>query len=156
MPLLIPPLILLALIYGAIRSFRFLSAQFGLTVALAVAVVAALIILAATLHWLRRRREVAANSADGHWTHELTGAWGALKLSADKRLCEIQIEAAQGAYIFADLQRAVLEPAGDAWFVRLEVRDAARPVWQLPMAGKRQAQQWERIMRLAIEQKLGG
>lgn len=154
MPLLIPPIILIALIYGAIRVFHILSTLYGLDVAIGVAAVTGLLILAAIAHWLRRRREVAANIADGHWTHELKGEWGVIRLSAGKRLCNVQVDAAKGDYIFADLQSATVEQQGGAWSVKLEVRNVARPVWQLPMAGKRQALQWARIFALAIAQKL--
>lgn len=155
MPFLIVPLILAALIYGAIGSFHWVSKQFGWGVAVGIASVIALLIGFAVLRWWRRRREVAANLADGYWSHELKGEWGAMRLSAGKRLCNVRIAAAQGAYIFADLQHAAAEQVGESWKLRLEVKDAKQPVWQVPMTGRRQALQWQRIMALAMAQKLG-
>ncbi len=154
MPILVALIAVIALIYGAVRAFDVLSVHFGSGVAIGAAVLAAAVVLAALAAWWRRRHEVAANIRDGDWTHELKGAWGEVRLSADKRLCNLQVDGAQGAYIFADLQAARAERDGDAWRVALEVKDRAQPVWRLPMSGERQARQWARILTLAIGQKL--
>ncbi|HEY3598767.1 MAG TPA: hypothetical protein VGL08_14800 [Paraburkholderia sp.] len=154
MPILVALLALIALIYGAVRAFDVLAAHFGMGVAIGAAVIAAALVLAALVWWWRRRREVAANIRDGDWTHELKDTWGEVRLSAGKRLCNLQVDGARGAYIFADLQRAQAERDGEVWRVALDVRDAAQPVWRLPMRGERQARQWVRIFTLAMAQKL--
>jgi hypothetical protein len=154
MPILVLLAVLAALIYGAVRSFDALSQHFGMQVAVAAAVVAALLLAAAVAWWWRRWREVAPNIHEGDWTHQLVGEWGVIRLAAEKRLCEIQVDGVKGAYIFADLQRAEAQQASGGWRLAIEVKDAARPQWLVPMSGARQARQWKRIFDLAIRQKL--
>src|SRR5580693_7916559 len=100
MPIIVALIALIALLYGAVRAFYALQAAFGLAVAVGVAVVVVLLLIAALAYWWRRRKEVAANVHDGDWTHELKGSWGAVRLGADKRLCEIRLGDEQGGYIF--------------------------------------------------------
>lgn len=154
MPILVALIALIALGYGAVRAFYALQAAFGLGVAVGVAVLVALLLIAAVAYWWRRRKEVAANVRDGDWTHEVKGSWGAVRLAAGKRLCEIYLGDEQGAYIFADLVGAEVQGEGGQWRVALKVKDAKRGVWVLPMSGERQARQWQRIFLLAMQQKL--
>jgi hypothetical protein len=154
MPIIVALIALIALAYGAVRAFYALQAAFGLGVAVGVAVLAALLVVAALAYWWRRRKEVAANVRDGDWTHELKGSWGAVRLAADKRLCEIRLGEEQGAYIFADLLGAEVQRPGAQWQVVLKVKDPKHQVWVLPMRDERQAKQWARILVLAMEQRL--
>jgi hypothetical protein len=154
MPIVVALLVLIALVWGAVHLFNVLAAQFGVGVAIGAAVLAAAIVVAAFAWWWRRRQEVAANIHDGDWSHQLKENWGEVRLSAGKRLCNLTLNGAQGAYIFADLRAAQAAHDGHAWRVALEVKDSARPVWQLPMRDERQARQWQRIFTLAIAQKL--
>lgn len=154
MPILVALIALIALGYGAVRAFYALQAAFGLGVAVGVAVLVALLLIAAVAYWWRRRKEVAANVRDGDWTHEVKGSWGAVRLAAGKRLCEIYLGDERGAYIFADLVGAEVQGEGGQWRVALKVKDAKRGVWVLPMSGERQARQWQRIFLLAMQQKL--
>ncbi|SMG27692.1 hypothetical protein [Paraburkholderia susongensis] len=156
MPIIVALIALIALVYGAVRAFYALQAAFGMAVAVGVAVLAALLLIGAIAYWLRRRREVAPNVRDGDWTHELKGTWGAVRLAAAKRLCEIRIGKEEGAYIFADLLGAeVQRGAADADArLALKVKDPRHGEWLVPMSDERQARQWQRIFSLAIEQKL--
>jgi hypothetical protein len=154
MPIVVGLAVLVALIYGAVWSFDALHTHFGLGVAVGVAVVVLALIAAAVGYWLRRRREVAANIHDGDWTHELKADWGRIRLAAGKRLCEIQVDGQQGAYIFADLQAAEVVPAGEQFKLAVKVRDVKHPVWDVPMRDRGQAVQWQRVFGLAIAQKL--
>ncbi|PCE26955.1 hypothetical protein BWP39_09205 [Paraburkholderia acidicola] len=155
MPILIVLIVLIALIYGAVWSFDTLAVLFGYGVAIGAAVVAAALLIAAIAWWWRRRRDVAANIHDGDWTHELKGGWGEVRLAAGKRLCNLQVDNVQGAYIFADLESATAQrDAQRGWQVELKVKDAKRPVWSLPVGDERRAKQWARIFTLAIQQKL--
>jgi len=154
MPILVLLFVFIALVYGAVRAFDFLSAQFGLGVAVGAAVVAAAAVLFAVAWWWRRRQEVAANIRDGDWTHELKGDWGEVRLAAAKRFLQVRVGEAVGDYIFADLVQAEAARAGEGWQVKLDVKGGPRPVWQLPMTGERQARQWVRIFALAAAQKL--
>ncbi|NML32198.1 hypothetical protein [Paraburkholderia antibiotica] len=154
MPILVALIALIALVYGAVRAFEGLEAAFGLAVAIGVAVLVGLLIVAALAYWWQRRREVAPNVRDGDWTHELKGSWGSLRLAAAKRLCEIRVGDAQGAYIFADLLGAEAQGQDAQARLALKVRDARHGEWLVPMAGAREARRWQRIFALAIEQKL--
>jgi hypothetical protein len=160
MPIVVALAVLVALIYGAVWSFHALSAHFGLGVATGVAVVAAALVVAGILYWLHRRREVAPNIArgqDGDWTHELRRDWGGVRLAAGKRLCDLRVGDERGGYIFADLRGARMEPAAGpdgAWQVLLDVKDAKRGEWRLPMRDRREALKWTRILTRAVEQKL--
>jgi hypothetical protein len=154
MPILVALIALIALVYGAVRAFHALQASFGLGVAIGVAVFVAVLLIAAVVYWWRRRQEVAPNVRDGDWTHELNGSWGSVRLAAGKRFCEIQVGDERGAYIFADLLGAEVRGREGQAQVALKVKDPKRGDWLVPMAGDRQAKQWQRIFRLAVEQKL--
>lgn len=154
MPIVVALFVLIALIYGAVQAFHALSAHFGLSVAIGVAILAAALVLAALAWWWRRRKEVAANIRDGDWTHELKGDWGSVRLAAAKRLCDVQVAGVRGSYIFADLREAQPVRDGERWQVKLGVQDARHPEWRLPMRSEREARQWSRIFLLAMGQKL--
>lgn len=154
MPIVVLLAVVAALIYGAVWSFDALSVRFGEPVAIGAAVVVAMLVAAALAWWRRRRREVAANIREGDWTHQLSGQWGTVRLAADKRLCDLQVEGVKGAYIFADLLQADTQAVGERWQLALKVKDAVRSEWVLPMNGARQARQWKRIFDLAIGQRL--
>lgn len=155
MPILVLLFVFAALVYGAVRSFQTLAMRFGTGVATGVAAVVAAALVTLLVSWLRRRREVAPNlRGEGDWTHRVAGVWGEARLAAGKRLCEVKLGDARGAYIFADLQGA--QPARDAngWQVALQVADARKPLWHLPMPSEREARRWARIFTLAMAQKL--
>lgn len=154
MPIIVALLALIALVYGAVRAFYALEASFGLAVAVGVAIVVALLVMAALAYWWRRRKEVAPNVRDGDWTHELNGSWGAVRLAAAKRLCEIRLGTEQGAYIFADLRGAQAQNVGGEWQLTVQVKDPRHGDWRVPMQNERQARQWRRIFLLAMDQKL--
>ncbi|WP_144142990.1 hypothetical protein [Paraburkholderia sp. BCC1884] len=154
MPILVALIALIALVYGAVRAFYALQAAFGLGVAVGVAVLVGLALIAAAVWWWRRRQAVASNIRDGDWTHELKGSWGAVRLAAGKRLCEVRLGEQRGAYIFADLLGAEVQGDGGQWRVALKVKDPRHQVWDLPMRNEGQAKQWRRIFMLAAEQKL--
>ena len=154
MPIVVALFALIALIYGCVQAFHALSVHFGLGVAVGVAILFAALVLAALAWWWRRRKEVAANIRDGDWTHELKGEWGDVRLSAGKRLCDVQVAGLRGSYIFADLRGAQPVRDGERWQVKLEVKDAAHPEWRVPVRSEREARQWVRIFDLAMGQKL--
>jgi hypothetical protein len=154
MPIVVALIALIALVYGAVRAFYGLQAAFGLAVAVGVAVLVALLLIAAVVYWWRRRKEVASNVRDGDWTHELKGSWGSVRLAAGKRFCEIQVGEERGAYIFADLQGAVVQSRDGQAQLALKVKDTKHGEWLVPMSDEKQARQWRRIFLLAAEQKL--
>ncbi|BAO86909.1 MULTISPECIES: hypothetical protein [Caballeronia] len=157
MPIVVGLIALGLLIYGAIWSFNALHAQFGLGVAVGVAIVVLLAIAAGVMRWLASRREIAPNlrrGEHGDWTHELATDWGGVRIAAGKRLCDVRLRGETGSYIFADLRGARAQEAGGAWQVLLDVKDAKRAEWTLPMRDRNEAHKWARILSLATQQKL--
>ena len=157
MPIVVGLIVLGLLIYGAIWSFNALHAQFGLGVAVGVAIVVLLAIAAAVMRWLASRREIAPNlrkGENGDWTHELRTDWGGVRIAAAKRLCDVRLNDERGSYIFADLRGARMQEAGGAWQVLLDVQDAKHGAWKLPMRDRGEARKWARILSLATQQKL--
>ena len=154
MPILVVLIALVALGYGAVRGFEALRDGFGVGVAVGVAVVVVALIVLGVVVWWRRRQAVAPNIHDGDWTHQVSGSWGSVRLAAGKRLCEIRLGGEFGAYIFADLLGAEVREVGAAWQLVVQVKDARRVEWVLPLQGKRLALQWKRIFLLAVGQKL--
>lgn len=159
MPIVLALIALIALIYGAVRSFNAIDARFGLGVAIGVALAVAAAIAAGIAYWLARRREVAPNlprvkSDEGAgWTHELARDWGGVRLAAGKRLLDVRVGDARGHYIFADLRGARIDESGRS-HVLLDVADPAHGQWRLPMQNRAEARQWARILSLAVAQKL--
>ncbi|MFT4436137.1 hypothetical protein ACMX25_22465 [Caballeronia sp. 15715] len=158
MPIIVALVVLVAVIYGAFWSFHALSAAFGVSVAIAAAVIAALVVVGVAVYFWLRWKEVAPNVHDGDWTHELKRDWGGVRLAAAKRLCEVRVGGQVGMYIFADLHGARMEPgvsgAASPWQVALNVKDSTQPRWTLPMQDRREAHKWSRILEKAAAQTL--
>jgi hypothetical protein len=155
MPIVVVLCVFAALVYGAVWSFHALAARFGLGVAVSAAVLAAAALAALAAWWWQRCRDVAPNLRhDGVWTHGVSGGWGSVRLAAGKRLCELTLDGAKGAYIFADLRNAQPTREAARWCVALHVADTKRPVWNVPMESEREAKRWARIFTLAMAQRL--
>ncbi|WP_028227208.1 hypothetical protein [Paraburkholderia ferrariae] len=155
MPILVLLFVFAALVYGAVLSFHALSARFGPGVAVTAALLAAAALVALAARWWQRRRDVAPNLRnEDDWTHGISGDWGKVRLAAGKRLCELTLNGAQGAYIFADLRGAQPVQEDRRWCAALDVADPKHPVWNLPMPGEREAKRWTRILTLAMAQRL--
>jgi hypothetical protein len=162
MPIFVALAALAALIWGAVWSFDAIQGRFGLPVALAAAA-AVLVAIALAVHaWLRRRRDIAPNVADGVWTHRLDAHGARVRLSAPQRLMSLDVGGEHGELIFADLAESAVRRMGDAWTVVLKVRVAAhagtrgskRAEWVIPVPDEREAKRWSRIFTLAMEQRL--
>jgi hypothetical protein len=169
MPIIVALVVLVAVLYGAFWSFNALAASFGEGVAIGAAVVVIAIVVALVAWWWRRRQEVAPNTHDGDWTHELKRDWGGVRLASEKRLCEVRVRnpAAdkqgskhgyeEGQYIFADLKSALARPDpsdSSAWQVVLDVKDDKHSQWLLPIRDKSDARKWGRILSKAVAQTL--
>lgn len=162
MPIFVALAALAALIWGTVWSFDALQARFGLPAALAAAAVVLAALALAARVWVRRRREVAPNIADGVWTHQLDAHGARVRLSAPGRLVSMEVGGEHGEFIFADLADAAVRRAGGAWAVELKVRAVAqagargvkRAEWVIPVGSEREAKRWSRIFTLAMEQRL--
>ncbi len=155
MPIVVVFIVLGLLIYGAWWSFVTIEAHFGLDVAIGVAMVVLAIIAADVMRWLASYREIAPKGQDGNRTHELKRDWGGVRVAADKRLCDVRVKDETGSYAISSriCRAARATEAGGAWQVLLDVKDAKRGEWTLPMQDRGEAHKWARILTLATREK---
>ncbi|KVT98622.1 signal peptide protein [Burkholderia ubonensis] len=154
MPIFIALFALIALAWSAVHTFHVIAARFGEPVAVAAAVLAAALLMALVAWWVRRRRDIAPNTNEEGWTHIVHRAWGELRVSATQGLLWLSHDGADGRYTLSQLDGCHAAPIGGRWHLVVQVRDAARDEWTLPMTGKRDAQRWARVLMLARDNRL--
>ncbi len=154
MPIFIVLFALIALAWGAVHAYHVIAAQFGLPVAVTAAVLAAALAGALVAWWLKRRRDIAPNTKEQGWTHVVHRAWGELRVSATQGLLWLSHDGADGRYTLSQLDGCAAAPIGGRWHLVVQVRDAARGEWKLPMMDKRDAQRWARVLMLAKDNRL--
>ncbi|WP_010088949.1 hypothetical protein [Burkholderia ubonensis] len=154
MPIFIALFALTALAWGAVHTFHVIAAQFGEPAAVAAAVLAAALLTALVARWVRRRRDIAPNTNEEGWTHIVHRAWGELRVSATQGLLWLSHDGADGRYTLSQLDGCQAAPIGGRWHLVVQVRDAVRGEWKLPMMDKRDAQRWARVLMLAKDQRL--
>jgi hypothetical protein len=157
MPIILAVVVLGLLIFASIYAFDWVTAMFGETAAIVVTIIVIALVVWGLVRWIASRREIAPNmrkGEDGDWTHVLKADWGGVRLAAQKGLCDVKLRDETGRYIFADLRGARAQEAGGAWQVLLDVKDAKRGEWTLPMRDKGEAHKWARILSLATQEKL--
>ncbi|SDV49913.1 hypothetical protein [Chitinasiproducens palmae] len=146
--------ILIALIVGAVWAYHALAATLGGLVA-AVLVSLGLAVIAAIPWYVLRARRLPGGAGRG--IYQLNGDWGEARLNAATHTVQLRCAGASAHYLFADLVDANASRQSDGGHcVDLEVRDAARPHWQLPVRSAREARCWRRVFRLAVAQRLPG
>ncbi|MBN3817659.1 signal peptide protein [Paraburkholderia sp. Se-20369] len=154
MPIFIVLFALIALVWGAVHTYHVIAAQFGPPVAVAAAVLAGALTIALAAWWLKRRRDIAPNTTEQGWTHIVHRAWGELRVSATQGLLWLSHDGADGRYTLSQLDGCQTAPIGGRWHLVVQVRDAARAEWKLPMMNKRDAQRWARVLMLAKDNRL--
>ncbi|KVE30688.1 hypothetical protein [Burkholderia sp. TSV86] len=154
MPLLLIPLVLAALMWGAVLAFDAMATCLGSTTAIGLAAVAAVLLVAVIALWLRRYREIAPNAHDDGWTHVVQRTWGHLRVSTTKGLLWLSQNGADGRYTLTDLDACRTEIRDGRWYLIVAVRDADHAEWTLPMQSKRDALRWARVLTLAKLQRL--
>ncbi|AOK32513.1 MULTISPECIES: hypothetical protein [Burkholderia] len=154
MPLLLIPLVLAALMWGAVLAFDAMATWLGSTTAIGLAAVAAVLLVAAIAFWVRRYREIAPNAHDDGWTHVVQRTWGYLRVSTTKGLLWLSQNGVNGRYTLSDLGACRVEIRDERWYLIVAVRDAEHAEWTLPMRSKRDALRWARVLTLAKQQRL--
>lgn len=154
MPLLLLPLLLIALILGAVWLYSQVASLFGAFAGFS-AVVAVIAALTALVAWqLRRYRAIHGRAAGGRRVLSTEGAWGALHLNANGKTGSLALHGNTAQFIFADIVQAPAVLEDDGWSIHLALRHQARAKWVIPMHGRKQARQWEKILSYAASQKL--
>ncbi|WP_454722178.1 MULTISPECIES: hypothetical protein [Cupriavidus] len=155
MPFILAGLALIgALLYGAVRLYAAVAAMAGpLAGAAAVAAgVALLVALAASL--LRRYRAIHGRTIDGARVVSVAGPWGSLRIEADNKRGYLDLGGQQAKFLFADIAGATAAGNGDTWMLGLALEHNAQARWDIPMASRKDALRWEKIIGLAAAQKL--
>ncbi|WP_420993222.1 hypothetical protein ACKI2N_013825 [Cupriavidus sp. 30B13] len=155
MPFIIAGFALLgALIYGAVRLYAAVDAMSGpLAGAAAVAAgVALLAALAAGL--LRRYRAIHGKTVDGARVVSLAGPWGSVRIDADNKRGYLDVGGQQAKFLFADIAGAQATDNGGRWTLALRLEHNAQASWEIPVANRKEARRWEKILGLAAAQKL--
>ncbi|MGO4325500.1 hypothetical protein AB4Z48_06725 [Cupriavidus sp. 2TAF22] len=155
MPFIIAGLALIgALIYGAVRLYAAVAAMYGslagtAAVATGVALLAA---LAASL--LRRYRAIHGKKINGERVVSLAGPWGSIRIDAENKRGYLDLGGRQAKFLFADIAGAKAADIGGRWTVGLALEHHAQASWELPMASRKEALRWEKIIGLAAAQQL--
>ncbi|WP_059411305.1 hypothetical protein [Cupriavidus basilensis] len=155
MPFILAGLALIgALIYGAVRLYATVAALSGpLAGAAAVAAGAALLAaLAAGL--LRRYRAIHGRKVDGERIVAVAGSWGSLRIEADNKRGYLDLGGQQAKFLFADIAGAAAADNGGTWMLGLALEHNAQARWDIPMASRKEALRWEKIIGLAAAQRL--
>ncbi|AOY94653.1 hypothetical protein BKK79_22360 [Cupriavidus sp. USMAA2-4] len=155
MPIILLVLAMLgALVYGAVRLYLTVASAFG-TLAGAGAVLAAAALLAALVAGLvRRYRSIHGTTVKGERILTLEGPWGSVRVDAEHKHGLLTLHEARSRFIFADIAGAEPGGADGKWSLALRLEHNARPLWQIPMASRKEALRWARIFTLAAAQKL--
>lgn len=111
--------------------------------------VAAALLAYAVSAWLRSRREIAPNTKEGGWTHVMRQGTALLQLSSTQGLLWMSLEGVEGRYTLTDIADCQARQAGGQWCLVVMVRDPRQPEWQLPVASRREARRWARVVTLA-------
>lgn len=147
--LVVPFVILIALIVGAVILFRDLSPYWGPLGASAALVVIALVLVIAVAAVIRARR-LPGRIKGEPGVYVLSGAWGELRFIAPKRIVRLRVGERSGEYLFADLRTA----RASGSHLLLELADARQPQWEIPLASSAEARRWQRVAEAAIAQRL--
>ncbi|NYT77519.1 hypothetical protein H0A71_10990 [Alcaligenaceae bacterium] len=154
MPLLLLPLLLVALVLGAVWLYSQVASVLG-SLAGFGAIVAVIAAFVALIVWLLRRyRAIHGTNIQGQRVLSTDGNWGALRLSAGDKSGTLTLKGANANFIFADITQAQALLEDDGWAVHLTLRHQACADWLIPMNGRKQAKRWEKILSYAAAQKL--
>jgi len=154
MPLLLIPLIIGAMLFGAFRLYADVADRFGAWAG-ASAVLSALAIVAGLVaHAIHRHRRYHGKTVGGLRVLELQGDWGRLTLDAGGKLGRLSLDGQEARFIFADIAGVSRTRTREGHGLTLRLRHASRDEWRIPMADGRQARRWARILALAADQRL--
>lgn len=154
MPLLLLPILLVALVLGAVWLYNQVALPFGPFAGFGaiLAVIAAFVALIACL--FRRYRAIHGTNIRGQRVLSTEGSWGVLRLSAGDKTGALTLQGKNADFIFADITQAQAVLEDDGWAVHLTLRHQFEGDWLIPMYGRKQAKRWEKILSYAASQKL--
>ena len=153
MPLLLIPLVIAAMLFGAYRLYAEVADRFGAMVGTGAVILAVAILIGLVIGLIARHRYYHGKLQAGRRLLDVSGEWGELTLNANDKHGRLQLNQQEVRFIFADIAAASCTDAPEA-SVLLQLRHAAQDTWRIPMANRRQAKRWARILSLAASQQL--
>ena len=153
MPLLLIPVLLAAMLFGAYQLYADVAGRFGVVAGVSAVVVVVAILIGLVIGLVARHRYYHGKSQAGRRLLDVSGAWGTLVLNADEKRGRLMLDQQEVRFIFADIE-AVSHTEGTKTNVMLRLRHAAQAQWHIPMDNGRQARRWTRILSLAASQQL--
>jgi hypothetical protein len=154
MPLLLIPILLGAIAFGAYRLYASVAIRLGPLGGIAALVLATAAVVAVAAYFVRRYRLIHGKTVNGDRILELPGSWGRLTLDANRKQGSLDLHGLTAQFIFADIEDVANVERDGAQAVALRLRHAAQPEWHIPLSDGKQARRWVRILHLAAQQKL--
>ena len=153
MPLLLIPVLIAAMLFGAYRLYAEVANQFCVVAGVSAVTLVVLILIGCVIGLVARHRYFHGKRQAGQRLLSIAGTWGELTLNADEKQGRLMLDQQEAQFIFADIE-AVSHADGKNASVALQLRHAAQTQWCIPMPNSRQARRWSRILSLAASQQL--
>lgn len=146
--------LLVAIVWGAVRLYDTVAAQFGTPAAVIVLAACVLLVVWAIAAMVARYRAVHGVRVGGERHLSIRGPWGELRLDADRKMGTLSLDGAETRFVFSDIAGA--HPVGEngRWTLALELAHNKQQHWTIPMPDRRIAQRWTKIFNLAHSHKL--
>lgn len=154
MPLLLIPILLGAIAYGAYRLYASVAMRLGPLAGIAALVLAAAVVVAVAAYFVHRHRLIHGKTVNGRRILELPGSWGRLTLDANRKQGSLSLHDLTAQFIFADIAGVASIERDGTPALALRLRHASQPEWHIPLSDDKQARRWVRILTLAAQQKL--
>lgn len=154
MVLVLIPLAFIALLYGFWRLYLWLALVANAAVGAGTVIVLAALLIGLCVQGWRRYRSLHGRTVNGRRVLVLEGPWGRLAMNARDKRGNLTLHGRHVDFIFGDIASAVPAAAGEAPALTLKLKQAAAPVWTIPMPDKREATRWQRIFALALQRRL--
>lgn len=103
MPLLLIPILLGAIAYGAYRLYASVAMRLGPLAGIAALVLAAAVVVAVAAYFVHRHRLIHGKTVNGRRILELPGSWGRLTLDANRKQGSLSLHDLTAQFIFADI-----------------------------------------------------
>lgn len=155
MPFIIAALALsAAMLYGAIKLYTNVAAQFGSIAGIAAILICVALIVGLAAIAIRRHRAVHGVTVKGRRVLSLTGPWGALSINAEQKSGSLTLAEEAVQFVFSDIEDAIPVKRRETWMLVVRLKHSARSEWTLPMENGREANRWAKVFSLASTQSL--